>query len=391
MPKILSKTFGRFNLHIMPVLIWLVAVAGVVGLFQKRWQGFEIVGMAQGQVHEVAATVAGRLKTVSVELFETVNRGQVLATLDDEFLNVQIATISAEIERLQAELNANRNLLTAEAANRQTDWSSTYRRFCFDAEQVKLSTLQLKTQIETDRIMLQDLELDVKISKDLLAKDAVTPYDLQKAQVAHDVIATQIRENEHLMAQYEQDLQTAEQRRDEFTQNQPVVTSLDSALEPIRKAIKVQEGLINEFSAQRVELVLKAPIDGVVIQIRGRANEVALHRPGESILHRPGEIVLAGETILTIAQAAPTEIIAYADETQAGQIRENMQVEIVKNTPPAQIAKAVRVTHVGPTIELIPLRLLRNPNIPQWGRPFLVKIPPGLELTPGELVGIRGL
>jgi len=387
----MRKLLSSLNLHITPVLVWLVAVACVVGLFQQRWRRFEIVGMAQGQVREVAATVTGRLKTVSVELFETVNRGQVLATLADEHLNVQIATISAEIERLQAELNANRNLLTAEAANRQTDWSGTYRRFCFDAEQVKLSTLQLKTQIETDRIMLQDLELDVKISKDLLAKDAVTPYDLQKAQAAHDAIATQIRENENLMAQYEQDFQRAEQRRDEFAQRQPVNPSIDEALNPIRKAIKVQEGLINELSAQRVELVLKAPIDGVVIRIRGRANEVVLHRPGEGLLHKPGETVLAGETILTIAEATPTEIIAYVDEKQAGLLRENMEVQLVKTNAPAQITKAAQITHVGPAIEPVPLRLLRNPLIPQWGRPFLVKIPPGFELTPGELVGIRGL
>jgi len=390
MRQILSNLYGRLTLHILPVFIWLVAVICVAGLFQHRWQRFEIVGVAQGQVREVAAAVTGRLKTVSVELFETVQRGQVLATLDNKLLNAQIATISAEIERLQAELNANRNLLTAEAANRQTDWSSTYRRFCFDVEQVKLSTLQLKTQLETDRIMLQDLELDVKISRDLLAKDAVTPYDLQKAKAAYDALATQIRENENLMTQYEQDLQTAGQRRDEFAQNQPVVASLDSALEPIRKAIKVQEGLINELSAQRVELVLKAPIDGVVIQIRGRANEVALHRPGEGILHKPGEIVLAGETILTITETRPTEIIAYADESQTGQIKANMKVELVKNNPPAQIAKS-QIIHVGPAIEPVPMRLLRNINVPQWGRPFLVKIPPGLELTPGELVGIRGL
>ena len=390
MRKILSNLFGRLNLHVMPALIWLVAVICVAGLFQHRWQRFEIVGVAQGQVREVAAAVTGRLKTVSVKLFETVQRGQVLATLDNELLNAQIATISAEIERLQAELNATGNLLAMEATNRQTDWIGTYRRFCFDAEQARLSTLQLKTQLETDRMMLVNLELDVKVSKELLAKDAIAPYELDKAKAAYDALATQIRENENLMTQYEQDLQTASQRRDEFAQSRPANRSIDEALNPIRKAIKVQEGLINELSAQRVELVLKAPIDGVVIQIRGRANEVALHRPGEGILHKPGEIVLAGETILTITETRPTEIIAYADETQTGQIKANMEVELVKNNPPAQIAKS-QIIHVGPAIEPVPMRLLRNINVPQWGRPFLVKIPPGLELTPGELVGIRGL
>ena len=153
-----------------------------------------------------------------------------------------------------------------------------------------------------------------------------------------------------------------------------MVASLDSALEPVRKAIKVQEKRIDEIATRRQALVLKAPFDGIVSQIQARA----------------GQTVLAGAPILTIAEARPTEIIAYADEKQAGLLRENMEVQLIKTNVPAQIALAARISHLGPTIELIPVRLLRNPLIPQWGRPFLVLIPPGLELMPGELVGIRG-
>jgi hypothetical protein len=39
----------------------------------------------------------------------------------------------------------------------------------------------------------------------------------------------------------------------------------------------------------------------------------------------------------------------------------------------------------------MPERLWRNPNLPQYGLPVLIKIPPGMELVPGELVGVRGL
>ena len=375
MPKILPRMYGRFNLHIMPVIIWLVAVAGVVGLFQKRWQGFEIVGMAQGQARIISPTTTGTIKIVPVLLFEHVNKWDTLAVLDDELLGAELATAAAQIEQLRAQLNATHNQLTVEAARIETNWIASGRRFSVDAEQLRLDILQTQTVLETDRIMLQDLELDVKISKDLLEKDAVTPYELQKAQTAYDALAKKIEENENLLVQYQQYLAKAEQRRAEFTQNQPVVASLDSALEPVRKAITVQEKRIEEIATRRAALVLKAPFDGIVSQIQARA----------------GETVLAGAPILTIVEAAPTEIIAYANETQAGQIRENMQVELVKNTPPAKIAKSAQIMHVGPTIEPIPLRLLRNPNIPQWGRPFLVKIPPGLKLTPGELVGIRGL
>jgi len=135
---------------------------------------------------------------------------------------------------------------------------------------------------------------------------------------------------------------------------------------------------------------LKAPIDGVVIPLQQRANEARLRRPGEKILRRPGEVVAAGEPILTIAEARPSEIIAYVGNRQLGQVEEKMLVELIKDREPPQIATS-QITHVGPTMELMPERLWRNPNIPQWGRPVVIGIPEGLELVPGEMVGIRKL
>ena len=371
----MRKILSRLNLHITPVVIWAVALVCVVGLFQQRWRRFEIVGMAQGRISLISPTTTGKVKIVPVQLFDRISKHETLAVLDDELLGAELAIAAAEIERLQAELNATHNQLAVEADRLQTDWVASGRRFSVDAEQFRINILQTQTVLETDRITLQDLELDVKISKDLLAKDAVTPYDLQKAQAAFDALAKKIEENHTLLAQYQQYLAEAEKRREEFTQRQPVVASLDSALEPVRKAITVQEKLIEEIAARRAALVLKAPFEGIVSQIQARA----------------GQTILAGAPILTIAAAKPTEIIAYADEKQAGLLRENMEVQLVKTNAPAQIAQAAQITHLGPTVELVPVRLLRNPNIPQWGRPFLVKIPPGLELTPGELVGIRGL
>jgi hypothetical protein len=67
-----------------------------------------------------------------------------------------------------------------------------------------------------------------------------------------------------------------------------------------------------------------------------------------------------------------------------------MEVELVKTSLPPQVA-ASKIVDIGPTVELIPQRLWRNPNVPQWGLPVLVEIPPGLKLVPGEVVGIRGL
>ena len=193
-------------------------------------------------------------------------------------------------------------------------------------------------------------------------------------------MAKQIAENEHLLEQADATLTQAIERRDEYIKYETHHPSVDDALEVIRKAIRVQERRMDELLTQlealdlRESRDLKAPFDGVVSEIQ----------------HLQTETVLAGEVILTITQAKPTEIIAYATEEQANLIREGMTVELVKNQEPAQIARS-RVISVGPAVEQMPVRLWRNSNVPQWGRPFLIQVPAQMKLVIGEVIGIRRL
>ena len=150
----------------------------------------------------------------------------------------------------------------------------------------------------------------------------------------------------------------------------------------------VQEQIATMKARTAVEI--KSPIDGVVIPISGNANEVLLKRQGEETIRRAGEVVAAGDPILAVAQTEPTEIVAYASEQQVGLLEQDMSVELVKIRYPAQIAQS-RGLSIGPTIELLPQRLWQSPTIPQWGRPVVIDVPAGLNLVPGELVGVRGL
>jgi len=381
---------GFLRLHVIPILVWLGVIACVVVLFYHRTQRFEVLGIAQGRVHQICAPCDGQLKIVSVGLFEKVSRGQILAMLDNTQLNAQIATIHAEIEHLMSQLLSTQDTMLSEAVNRQTDRIATQRRFYVDVENARVRILEQKTLLETDRMALEDLAVEVKITAELLEKRAIAPYELQKFQALYDALAKKIEVNEALLEQTERDLEETQRRRDEFARHQPQHPSIDSTLDTIRKEISVQEKLIDEILVQRKSLTIKSPIDGVVIQIQVNANQAALRRPGESLLGIPGGVVLAGEPILVVAEAMSKEIITYAREDQLGLVRENMTVELIKNREPAQIAQS-QVSYVGPVVEQMPARLWRNPNFPQWGLPILIKIPPGLKLVPGEVVGIRGL
>lgn len=388
--KITICRSSSLHRHIMPILVWLGAVACVFVLFRHRSQKFEVLGIAQGRMHRISAPVDSQLKIVSVELFDNVRKGQMLAVLDDSHLNAQMATIGAEIEHLTSQLVSIRDTMLADATNRQTDAIASQRRFYIDVENARIRMLEQKTLIETDKVAAEDLAVEVKIAAELLEKKAIAPYELQKAQAMYNVVAKRIEENQYLLTQSEQDLQQALQRRDEFARHQTVHPSINTALETIRKQIAIQEKRIVELSVQRQALRIISPVDGRVVKIQIRANQMTSQRSGEDILRKPGEVVLAGDPILVIAETEPTEIVAYVGQGQLAKVKETMVVQLIKNTEPVQIASS-QVIRLSPTMELMPQQLWRNPNIAQWGQAILIKIPPDLKLLPGETMGIRGI
>jgi multidrug efflux pump subunit AcrA (membrane-fusion protein) len=394
----------RLRLHLLPILVWLGAVACVIGLFTRRSQRFEIVGMARSPVVHVSVNCPGKIKTVPVKLFENVHNGQTVAIVDTVLdneqprieLQTQLDAILAEIEHLSAKLIPTQETLLAEESDRVINRIARMRTFDVDIEDARIQILTLRSRIASARIILEDLAMEVKVTRNLVEQKAIAPIEQEKAQVQYDAKAKEIEENEKLLDQAKSHLEQTQQRRDEHAKSLPFNPSVDDALEVIRKQIAIQERLMDGVLTQlealkaRESLEIKAPIDGVVIPIQQQANEALTRRPGEKIMGQPGEVVTAGEPILAIAEAMPTEIIAYIGDRLLGQVEENMPVEIIKEREPSQIARS-QITQIGPTIELMPERMWLNPNMPQWGRPVLIEVPEGLELIPGEMIGIKRL
>lgn len=366
---------GIVRLHLVPLIVWLCVLVGVVFLFNTRIQRFEVMGVANSKTWQVSAVETGRIKTLHVELFDLVIKDQVIASLGSEMIEAQLNTINAEVAKLAADLNAQRDQLNVDAQDRSNDLIIEHRRFSANVEEARLAVLELLAVIEPDRILLKDYQAEINIEKELLVTGAITAtYNIEKAKAQYDTLARKIENNQKLLAQAQDNVEHSIKRRDEFHGLESVNLSPDIALEAIRKSIDVQQQLMQELVVQSESLILKAPADGIVMAVFGRA----------------GEVVTAGLTILTIAQAESTEIIAYAGDESHNNIRLGQKVQLVKNGLKPQIAES-QIVQVSPVIDVVPARLLLNPNLPQWGRPFIVKVPATMKLAPGEKVGIRGL
>ena len=62
MKKISSRNYVMdLRVHFLPVVVWFATLVCVVALFSHRAQRYEVVGIAQVRVHQIAATARGRL------------------------------------------------------------------------------------------------------------------------------------------------------------------------------------------------------------------------------------------------------------------------------------------------------------------------------------------
>jgi hypothetical protein len=399
----LDNLIFTWRSHLLPLIVWIAAVICTFFLFLHHSQQIEVIGIARGEIHKIGTSCDGRLKSLNVGLYEQVKAGQTVAVIDtvldnqqllEADLNQQLATAEAEIEHLTALSIQTLDSMMADRTDRQINLSSEMRRFLVDADQAKIKILEMKAQIASDQVLLDDAASEMKIAEKLLEEKAIAPYELQKAQVQYDSLKKKIEENQQVLEQAQLDFKQAQDRLSEFSGRQLTNPSVDSAVEVIQKQIGVQkvrkEGLIQQLEAlkSRRAVELKAPIEGVVISIQNQANQAKLLRPGEDVIRRTGEVVRAGDSILEVAELKPSEVVAYISDSRLGQIREKIQVEIVKNRSPAQKIRC-EVSLISPVIELLPEQLWVNQNTPQWGRPIIIKIPENIELVSGEIVGVR--
>jgi multidrug resistance efflux pump len=315
-----------------------------------------------------------------------VRKGDVLVTLElgnpmeNEYAHslaeAQKTTALAELERLKSELSAMQEELSAETAQRQADENLRYQQLVLDVNRVRVSLLENKATLEADRGLLAGLEQEKAVLEELLSKQAVDMYEVQKIRVEHNSLASKVKAEEELLAQAQTDLNEAQERLNQYTASAPVESTepIRRRLEPFDKAIAVQEKFMGELNAPACLWTVKAEFDGVV----------------GSIACAEGQAVTAELPILTVTSPAAEYVTVWLDSQQAGLIREKTPVEIVKTTAPRAVFRA-EVASMGSGFELLPEQLWRTAGVPQWGRPVRIAVPAAAGLLGNEIVGIRNL
>jgi multidrug resistance efflux pump len=367
-----AQRVAEFKQRTLPVIVWSVCALLCVVLLTNRARNFQYIGLAQAPQYEVSATATGTIDTLVVVLFQDVQAGEVVVTLDERPVLATIATANATIVKLQAELEAAKAKMFSGSGSGLADVNADLRRFQIDEEDRRLAALSLRVVIESDAVERNRLWLEVERNRRLLEDGVIGQSFFDTVQAAHDVVDTQLTENRILLAQTEEEFRAARDRREAYEGELAVVPAAAPLLLPLQEAISIEAARLSEIQILRESLVLRSPVDGRVSHVYGRR----------------GQAVIPGEPLVLISERTVSEIVAYLAEADGLHVEEQQPVRLVSHTRPGIVSDSV-VLRVSPGIQMLPQRLWRNPQVADYGRAVVIAPQPAMRLTPGETIEVR--
>jgi multidrug resistance efflux pump len=300
---------------------------------------------------QVITTVPGTIESIAVERFQPVKKGDPIAILsvaETNFVSAEMQAVLSEVQVMRARLDMDR--LRA---------SQVYER-------ERLAILEQRVQLETDRVNLKLEEAKFRIQEDLftnmvagdgklMQNPLISTNDYYVALYTWEALQVRVKETEAYLKVREDTLPKL------MAENTNTMTAIEGD-------IRAQ---LNRVAAATTNLILRAPMDGVV----------------SVISNRPGERVMAGTPIAMVTGTHADRIIAYMRQPITTMPKPGDTLQVRRRTFMRQMITAT-VRDVGTQLEPISPTLLAGATTIDLGLPFAINLPEQFDLVPGEIVDV---
>ena len=328
------------------VFFLVVAVVGIIVYSGQETTSFQ--GFAESNETMINTEIPVSIKKVLVMEGDTVAKGQKLAELESQELSLRIADIRTQLLQIEAKKGLSKAEIKSKILQNKA------------AERAVMSELDL--QIKT-------LENQLKINREL--SDGLKTVTIKRDDSAKNPLEIQI---EVLKS-------SKEERRKEFAETNRMYAGMLSegdAPETIETQKLMEE--LESLEKNNADMALYAPFEGIVGSVFTKNGN------GERVFFKGGEKIAAYSPIMSIINREPSFVKGYIPESHFSAIKTGDEVTISSANAPQQITGVV--TGLGGRIIPLPERLLKNRNIPLWGREIVVKIPENNGFILGEKVNI---
>ncbi len=368
-PVPISQRLRRLRYRLVPLLTFGLAVAGTIWLWGRQTAMPNAIGAVDAVRYDLTSPIAGILiwEGEPLDLFAKVDAHQVIARLDDAPIRAELAALKGDLAHLRKEVAAEESKLRFEENRRKEDVQLGNRRMAIDLERIRLTLLDRKAELETERITLQRRDEQLAAVKRLVESTAATEVEYLQIKLDRDVAAQRVTGLEQTIRDTAAKFAALEQIFSTIPES--AKAEIDAMLSPLREAVVAQEARVEALEAKARLLVIKAPVSGTI---------AAIHR-------RPGQPVNTGDPIITIADPAAGRVISYVRADQRIDPRPGMEVIIRSRIDPRLVHRS-QVRVVGAQMEMVPPNQLRSHTVPEWGLPISIDVPADARLRPGEVV-----
>ncbi len=286
------------------ILIFLIA-AGIAGLLfylfaREKHEGnpyIKVSGNIEATEVDVGFKISGRIVSRSVDEGDWVEKGKVLATLDDEDLRQRLEVAQATLKSAQARLE---KLLAGSRPEEIREAAAALEQAQFDFENKKLNYERMKPLFERGVIPKETLD------------NTEAAFNIAKAAVQ--------RANENY----------------QLVKIGPRKEDIDDAGAQVEQA-KANFKLIE---TQLSYTVLYSPLSGVVLVKSGEI----------------GEVVNPGTSILTLADIENVWLKAYIPETDLSRVKWGQEVIVTTDLKPQKVYKG-KISFISSQAEFTPKQI----------------------------------
>jgi HlyD family secretion protein len=330
---------------ILPLALLLLGVGiGVRYYFfgQSADNDLELSGRIEGYETDVGAKVGGRIESIAVREGDRVNKGQVIAQLDDAVLKAQLEGAKARLQAAQQQVNQAR--LQIEVIQSQIrEAQLNLRQSADDAtgriNQAQATVAAAEAQLTQAKAQVKQAEAERQLAQSdrdryaSLLQDGVIPQqqfdrsqtkldtaqaNLQASQAAVEAAQKQVNVAEGALTQaktssFNPEINTAK-IASLTKQLAQARAQLEAAIAEVANAKAVQA----EIAAKLSDLKIISPIDGVVLT---RTSE-------------PGEVIATGTTLMTIVNLNNVYLRGYLPEGEIGMVRVGQAAKVFLDSAP---------------------------------------------------------
>lgn len=262
-----------FKYIVFGIIFIVAAIFGYKAIVSALTHETTDDAQVETQITPVLPRVSGYVKTIAVNDYDSVQKGQLVVELDDAELQTQLAELNADYRQSEVDIeNAKANLNNA---------------------LVSLSVN--KGNIEINKVKLQQATDDYQRDKNLYGSEAITKKQYDDSRYAYETAQKQLTNSTN-------DLATAESR----------VEVLKSMVVKSEAALQVQKARIDETQLKISYAKVYAPETGRI----GKRNITE------------GQFVQAGTPLFSIVNDSVYWIVANFKENQIKKLTHGRQVDI---------------------------------------------------------------